>query len=207
MRYGRLEARAQFSRGRGLWGSLELLPSGTHLPGGEGVYGPWPTSGEIDVLEIANNMDQYHSSIHYGYQPPGDAMKSCRGKIEEEYVGGFHTYALEWDQDEIRWYFAADGLSKPQLTCSFDNWFSAGWGESSGKKPFDQYFYVRMGLAIGGFWPGLQVDESLFEDPTHYPMAKIDYIRVYDLVGAPQGRRQTTVAAPMHPCAGSSCLQ
>ncbi|MGL5273053.1 MAG: glycoside hydrolase family 16 protein, partial [Phocaeicola sp.] len=77
----------------------------------------------------------------------------------------FHTYALEWTADYIKTY--VDG--KHLFTFSNDK---------TGNKdtwPFYTPFYLKLNLAWGGNWGGLQgVDESVL--PATY---EIDYVRVF----------------------------
>jgi beta-glucanase (GH16 family) len=46
-RYGRIEVRAQLPQGQGTWPAIWMMPE-TY------AYGPWPASGEIDILEAVN---------------------------------------------------------------------------------------------------------------------------------------------------------
>ena len=53
--------------GQGIWPAFWLLPSeGPEDISGEGVYGHWPMSGEIDVMEAINDMTITHSALHFG---------------------------------------------------------------------------------------------------------------------------------------------
>jgi hypothetical protein len=63
----------------------------------------------------------------------------------------FHTYAIEWDADSIKWFF--DDLCY--------NTINRQDVESEGKPwPFDQEFYLILNLAIGGWFAG-DVDADL----------------------------------------------
>lgn len=53
--YGRVEVRARLPRGDWLWPAIWMLPT-------DYVYGPWPMSGEIDIMESRGN------GIDYPYQ-------------------------------------------------------------------------------------------------------------------------------------------
>src|SRR3546814_9287021 len=55
-RYGKLEVRAWFSGGQGSWPAIWLMPQ-------EGVYGGWPQSGEIDVMEHLNRSEEHTSEL------------------------------------------------------------------------------------------------------------------------------------------------
>ena len=73
-RYGRLEVRARLPRGDWLWPAIWLLPRAQ-------AYGPWPASGEIDVMESRGNApgypggggsDSVGSTLHWGPDAAGD---------------------------------------------------------------------------------------------------------------------------------------
>jgi hypothetical protein len=63
-KYGRVEANLSLPNGMGGWPAFYLLPL-------DDAYGPWPSSGEIDILETynlqANLSTPVLSSLHYGY--------------------------------------------------------------------------------------------------------------------------------------------
>ena len=59
--YGFFEARARLPKGKHLWPAIWMVPT-------IGTYGPWPKSGEIDIMEqrgqVSNSIE---GTIHYGY--------------------------------------------------------------------------------------------------------------------------------------------
>jgi beta-glucanase (GH16 family) len=63
-KYGRVEANLSLPNGMGGWPAFYLLPL-------DDAYGPWPSSGEIDILETYNLQPNLStpvlSSLHYGY--------------------------------------------------------------------------------------------------------------------------------------------
>lgn len=50
--YGRVEVRARLPRGDWLWPAIWMLPT-------RNDYGPWPMSGEIDIMESRGNGADY----------------------------------------------------------------------------------------------------------------------------------------------------
>jgi beta-glucanase (GH16 family) len=176
-RYGRFEARVSAPLGRGLWSAVWLLPQ-------EEAYGPWPASGEIDLLEIVGDRPaEYLGSLHFGSSfPQRSHVTHTHGFPTGEGVDGFHDYALEWDPGEIRWY--VDG----ELWASQSAWWSCSRSDgirglhsrgpadlNAWPAPFDQPFHLLVNLAVGGGLPGLP------DSSTPFPAEmKIDYIRVYE---------------------------
>ncbi|ORY80972.1 concanavalin A-like lectin/glucanase domain-containing protein, partial [Protomyces lactucae-debilis] len=69
-KYGRVEVNAKLPLGSWLWSAIWLLPEQS----GVDKYGPWPASGEIDIVESRGNppgfpgggRDTIQSSVHIG---------------------------------------------------------------------------------------------------------------------------------------------
>lgn len=207
--YGRFEVRAKLPAGQGSWPAFWMLPT-------DEVYGGWPRSGEIDVLESVNlnvqNEDgslesKIYGTLHYGRAWPDNSES---GK-EYEFAQGsnpaddFHTYAVEWQEGEIRWYvdnylYATQRQSEVRTNANGDavglkhrGWFAEYFEQGSGEltthwdsAPFDQNFHILLNLAVGGDWPenvnNLGVDESAFANGQTFA---IDYVRVYECASNP----------------------
>merc|ERR1712151_1485352 len=78
----------------------------------------------------------------------------------------WHTYALDWEQNKLKWY--ADG--------NLYNTFEPNNALDSSEWPFDKSFYMILNLAIGGNLGG----RVKFKDDQ---IMEIDYVRVYCLDG------------------------
>ena len=57
-RYGRIAARIKLPTGQGIWPAFWMLPTYQ-------VYGGWPDSGEIDIMEAINQTYRIHGTIHF----------------------------------------------------------------------------------------------------------------------------------------------
>ena len=164
--YGRIEVRAKLPGGVGTWPAIWMLPT-------DWVYGGWPYSGEIDIMEhVGFDPNVIHGTAHTevynwwnGIPPPGSSI----------YLNGatsdFHNYILEWDEDYLKWY--VDDMH--YFTYANDQEGNyATW-------PFDQRFHLLLNIAIGGTWGGQQgIDDSIF--PVRL---EIDYVRVYEQSAIP----------------------
>ncbi|MBB3062017.1 glycoside hydrolase family 16 protein [Microbulbifer rhizosphaerae] len=171
-KYGRFEMRAKLPQGQGTWPAFWMLPS-------EWVYGGWAGSGEIDIMEAVNlkvgGEDQIHGTLHYGGPWPGNVYSGeayrLPGGINP--ADGFHEYAVEWEEGEIRWYLDGDHYA----TQTSDGWYSTT-APGNSNAPFDQAFHLILNFAVGGDWPSnvndTGIDESVF--PQQF---EIDYVRVY----------------------------
>jgi beta-glucanase (GH16 family) len=78
----------------------------------------------------------------------------------------FHTYAIEWDTDQISWFFDGEKYS----TYTREDVGNRLWA-------FDQPFFIILNLAIGGTLGGIISLDTEF--PAEY---MIDYVRVYNKI-------------------------
>ncbi len=179
-KYGKFEFRAKLPTGRGVWPALWMLPQSNE-------YGPWASSGEIDVMEArGQEPNKVLGTLHYGSQWPLNAHASTDYEFPKgTTIAEFHTYTLEWEPGEIRW--LVDG--KEYAKNSF--WWSSSKvdgteGAQPGKEsdlnawpaPFNQPFYLVMNIAIGGKFLG-NPDKN-----TPFPATmEVDYVRAYEKPG------------------------
>lgn len=163
-KYGFFEARVKVPKGQG------YLPAFWLMSADENLYGQWPRSGEIDIMEIhGSNTTKSYGTIHYG-NPHRESQGQFQledGDFSEEY----HVFALEWLPGKINWF--VDG----NLIHTESEWYTRteGQGEITYPAPFDSEFYVIFNLAIGGSWVGYPDDSTEFETQSY----AIDYVRVY----------------------------
>lgn len=161
-RYGRIEARIRLPTGQGLWPAFWLFPQ-------DKAYGPWAASGEVDVVEAVNSGaaggNTVFGTIHYGGAWPSNLSAGNEYLVATDVTTDFHVYALEWDQNEMRWY-VDDILYSVQNT----------WSTTSADfpAPFDKPFYILLNVAVGGDFPGAPSASTVF------PVTmEVDYVRVY----------------------------
>ncbi|MCM8814231.1 MAG: family 16 glycosylhydrolase [Candidatus Omnitrophica bacterium] len=142
--YGRFEIRAKLPAGKGLWPAHWMLPAS----------GFWPP--EIDIMEMLGHMPKViHMTVHWGVWP----KKKQRGFLwhgEDDFSAGFHVFALEWDERELRWYI--DGALRARQSAYVPQ----------------EPFYLILNTAVGGNWPGNPTPRTVF--PQYH---EIDYVRVY----------------------------
>ena len=157
-KYGKIEVKAKLPAGNGTWPAIWMLPT-------DWVYGEWPDSGEIDIMEhVGSDPDSVLSTSHSrSYNHMIGTQKGNTIYLPTA-TKQFHVYTLEWDENEWRSY--VDG--KKYFTYKND-------GTGSGVWPYDQRFHLILNLAIGGGLGGRKgIDDNLFPH-----VFEIDYVRVY----------------------------
>lgn len=158
--YGRFEIRAKLPRGRGTWPAIWMLPT-------DWVYGGWPDSGEIDIMEhVGYDMQRVHGTVHTKDYNHSIGTQVGSSVVASNVDTEFHTYSMEWRPNRI------DIFMDGQQYFTFAN-----EGEGFSKWPFDQRFHLILNIAVGGSWGGAQgVDDSIFPQ-----RMEVDYVRVYEL--------------------------
>jgi beta-glucanase (GH16 family) len=160
--YGRFEARIKLPSTNGFVPAFWMLPL-------DNIFGWWPNSGEIDIMEHpTNQVSTIYGTIHTetynlfdGPEPPqGDNIDIPDAETE------FHIYAVEWTEEQIDFYV------DDQLYYSFSNDH-----EGSATWPFNQPFYIILNLAVGGGWVGNPDGSTVFP-----AIMQIDYVRVYQFL-------------------------
>ena len=164
-KYGRIEVKAKIPLGQGLWPAIWMLPT-------DWVYGGWPASGEIDIMEnfalggikpntIEGNIhtQAYHHSIGTN---KGDHSQWL-SNIQDNY----HVYAVNWYADRLD--FQVDG----QTYFTFQN--EGNWQAW----PFDERFHLIFNIAVGGTL-------GTTPDPNIFPKQMlVDYVRIYEADNGP----------------------
>ena len=159
-KYGRFEIRAKLPTGQGYWPAIWMLPT-------DNVYGGWPHSGEIDILELLGHQPNVaHGTLHYANPERHHTYRGTNTTLAVgTFAAAFHVFRLDWEPDAMHWYV------DNQHFLTQTHWTS---GTNSFPAPFDQRFHLILNLAVGGNWPGKPDPSTIF------PQAMIvDYVRVY----------------------------
>jgi beta-glucanase (GH16 family) len=150
--YGRIEARIKAPLGMGFWPAFWMLGSNIQTVS-------WPACGEMDIMEHINNTNTFYGTMHWNV----NGHVSYGSTINISTPGDYHLYAIEWDQNAIRWYVD-------------DTLYQTGNIKSNinGTGAFHLPFFILLNFALGGNFPNASVDETLLP-ATMY----VDYVRVY----------------------------
>ncbi len=152
--YGKIESRMKLPSGQGAWPAFWMLAQSNN----------WPFTGEVDIMEAKHrNPTQVMGTVHhYNGHTTGQVTTP-------DLSAAFHTYAIEWERDEIRWYFDGElyHRASPQTT-------GGAWPFNDTNNPF----YLIFNLAVGGLgtpFTGNQAFNSA-DFPVNF---QVDYVRVY----------------------------
>ncbi|MCR4650650.1 MAG: glycoside hydrolase family 16 protein [Lachnospiraceae bacterium] len=164
--YGYVEARIALPCVKGAWPAFWMLPESKN------IYGTWPVSGEIDIMETTGiNTEMACGTLHWG-APTHVYKGSGYVKLDSD-ISRFHTYAVNWEPGRIAWIY--DGKEIAALA----DWESGFAGASSNlafDAPFDTPFYLILNLAV---------DSGRFGGSDNYADFKgkadmfVDYVRVF----------------------------
>ncbi|WP_200761672.1 glycoside hydrolase family 16 protein [Poriferisphaera corsica] len=155
-KFGRFEVRAKLPSTKGIWPAIWLLPAST----------PWPSGGEIDIMEAGGSQPfRVTQAYHWG------ANYDQRQYVSNETWGStpwpdeFHTFAAEWEPNEIRYYVDNNHV----------------YTVNSSMAPISNTpMNLILNTAVGGWFDG-NPDNS-----TQFPQTfAIDYVRMYQK-SAPQ---------------------
>lgn len=158
-KYGRFEARIKIPRGQGVWSAFWMLGNDIDKVG-------WAECGEIDIMEnIGREPKIVHGTAHGpGYSGANGPTKLFNSIKNKDFANGFHVYAVEWQENEIKWF--VDGNLYHTLTPK-DVPAGSKW-------VYDHPFFAILNLAIGGDWGGVPDKTTVFPQEM-----LIDYVRVY----------------------------
>ncbi|XP_065557525.1 beta-1,3-glucan-binding protein-like isoform X1 [Artemia franciscana] len=164
--YGRVDVRAKMPMGDWIWPAIWLLPT-------DEVYGGWPMSGEIDLIEVRGNTDfkcgdkdigiqMMGSTLHWG--PAWDQNQYWRTAWEKHIESGtwhddYHIYSFEWTADGFRFYI--DNQEWASVYPPEGGFWELGelngqniWASGTKMAPFDKPFHFVLNVATGGnFFP------------------------------------------------------
>ncbi len=157
-KYGRIDVRAKIPTTPGIWSAIWMLPT-------DNVYGIWPKSGEIDIMEnIGSEPDKILGTIHYGHdfwRYNSQELTIDSGAFHDD----FHVYSVVWTDQCIQFLMDGKNVGVPNTPSTT---LPTTW-------PFDQKFHMILNIAVGGNLPGPPI-----EGFTTYPqLLVVDYVRVY----------------------------
>ncbi len=154
--FGRLETRALVPRGAGLWPAFWALGTDIDQVG-------WPQTGEIDIMEhVARLPNRVFGTLHGPGYSGGQAFGNTID-LSSPVADAFHTFAIEWQPGEIRWYI--DGVEYHRATPA---------DVAPNQWVYDHPFFMLLNVAVGGNFGGAVGSETTFPQKL-----VVDYVRHY----------------------------
>ena len=156
-KFGRIDIRAILPKEKGIWPAFWMLPQNN-------VFGGWPRSGEIDMMEMIGNAPaKTYGTLHFGPGPGSTQLGRTYTLPTGIFNDEFHVFSTIWKQNQIQW--LVDGVL-------YSTYTSADFG--SNNYPFNEDFFLIFNMAVGGNFPGNPDATSYFPQ-----WLIIDYVRVY----------------------------
>jgi beta-glucanase (GH16 family) len=153
--YGRWEIRADLPSTQGMWPAIWLLPKTVS----------WPLGGEIDIMENRGSQPNLVSSAYHWNTVPNSSnfvfneySATDGGGQPVNFQTGMHTYAVEWEADQIR-YYVDDNLH---------------FTVNNPQAPLTVPMSLIINLAVGGNFGGDPDATTVF--PQNFD---VDYVRVW----------------------------
>lgn len=130
--YGTVAARMRLPAGAGFWPAFWVLGDG-----------PWPATGEIDVMENVGDPAWVSAAMHGpGYSGDTPIVRRAPFPAGED-ATGWHVYSADWAPDTIT--FRVDGRAVYAV--------ARAAVERYGPWAFDNPKYLIVNLALGGGYP------------------------------------------------------
>jgi len=154
--YGKVEASIKMDIKNGAWHAFWMLPS---YP-----QSNWPTSGEIDIVELASNQNTilYSGTMHFA--GPNQLGGNISYGNDITFFDDFHLYTLELDLSSVKWYI--DDELFYSVNRSAYSALDANW-------PFNTEFHLILNTAVGGNFGGTPE----FNGQSQFML--VDYVKVY----------------------------
>lgn len=173
---GRIESKTQFGPSDAEGEREYRIMSRIKLPNGNGMWpafwtyaDPWPTKGEIDILEArGNQVTKFQSNIFYGTEANMPLTKnedtSKSHELGVNLTSNFHVYELIWKANSLEILF--DGQLLHTYNADSKNFVAELFGNKQ---------QIVLNLAVGGgFFEG--INSNTFVNASSM---QIDWVKVY----------------------------
>ena len=173
---GQLEMTASIEQpnpanGLGYWPAFWALGSPMRAGGG------WPQSGEIDMMEDVNGLNEASQTLHDSAGSSGHALQACAGTSCQT---GYHTYSVIVNRVNTSaeyLEFLMDGTVTDTIT-------EASVGTAAWQSAIDHGFFIIFDLAMGGNYPtGVCGCTAPTTATTSGASMSVSYVAVYEQGG------------------------
>lgn len=154
----RISARIKLPEGYGMWPAFWS-------------YGnPWPTHGEIDILEATGQKHGYTTNYYYGSQPDNpvtnDDLTSEEIMTSKDLTSGYHVYELIWTKNTLTFLLDGEVVETRVNTEEGQQYIPSFFGKTQN---------IVLNLAVGGTMFGDDFDESKIKTVSMY----VDWVKVF----------------------------
>ena len=167
--------------GLGYWPAFWALGSPMRAGGG------WPQSGEIDMMEDVNGLNEASQTLHDSANSPGHTLIACPG-AGSTCQTGYHTYSVIIDRTNTsaeQMQFLMDGVVESTIT-------ESSVGTAAWQAAIDHGFFIIWDLAMGGNYPdGVSGQTTPTSATTSGAYMSAAYVAVYE-----KGGNSTPTATP-----------
>ncbi|GAA5190770.1 hypothetical protein GCM10023322_46690 [Rugosimonospora acidiphila] len=190
---GKLEMTASIQQpnpanGLGYWPAFWALGSPMRAGGG------WPQSGEIDMMEDVNGLNEASQTLHDSANSPGHALIPCPG-AGSTCQTGYHTYSVIIDRTNTSaetLQFLMDGVVESTIT-------EASVGTAAWQAAIDHGFFIIWDLAMGGNYPdGISGQTTPTAATSSGASMSVAYVAVYEQGGNSTPTGAATATGPVH---------
>ncbi len=158
-KYGKIVGKIKLPEGYGIWPAFWMLGSSPQ---------PWPSCGEIDIMELRGGDDKItHSTCHWSN---GSGAHQYYGRSYEHTAKlsqGYHYYEVEWNATSIVSRFNGIQFYEMSITAP----------EVSELR--DNNFFIILNMAVGGNFFSPSITDPASVTATFPQSMYVDWIRVY----------------------------
>lgn len=160
--YGKIVAKIKLPSGKAIWPAFWMLGSNIDENGGDTS---WPTTGEIDILELWGSVDAslVEANVHYSDAKGKHTQMGAKGYHlpKGSFSDSFHEFELEWTKEALIWRVDSNTYHTLDIT---DKKYYA----------FHKDFFLLLNIAVGGEFAGYP------DKTTPLPQEMVvDWIKVY----------------------------
>ncbi len=155
--------------------------------------GTWPTSGEIDMMEDVNGLNEASQTLHDAAGSDGHPLTACPG-AGSTCQTGYHTYTVLISRRDTRaeyLQFRMDGRTIDTIT-------EAEVGATAWRQAIDHGFFIILDLAMGGNYPDGECNcTAPAAATTSGGTIRLAYVAVYEKGGHAQRLPKPTATGPL----------